>query len=173
MSANSYPFLSRAEVLERLGEDPEFATECVKMIQSEAAFMASHKPAAAALLKRITDGAPPTAVAAEASRLAARYTRTIARLLRDEAIANEPALAAIGATFGVGPLALGTRSAAAPARPGPRADKPTPKAVRPAVSGDQASGPLPTRRGRPTGSKNKPKVAKVGRPRRVPEREAA
>jgi hypothetical protein len=155
MSQNSYPFTSRAQMLVRINAEPDFAIEAVRMIDARRAWMASHRARAAKLIAKLDAGAPTSTDQKEASALAARYSKTLARILREKALADRPELAAIGAVFGVVPGgAVGSSDVVAVPSP---VVAPVPAKAPPAPETTPSERvPVPKRRlGRPPGSRNK------------------
>ena len=149
MNTNGYPFTSRRQILERISTDATFAVSCVSIIEERKGWMASHRARASKLVARLAAGAPTPADYAEALELAARYGKTLARVFRDRELAARPELAAVGAAFGVGPVPATAPTVAS-------------EAGKDAPSQEEASSePVPARkkRGRPVGSKNRPKDA--------------
>ena len=151
MSTNGYPFLSRRQILARIASDAAFAIECVRLIESRHAWMASHRAAAAKLIARLDAGPVDATTSAEALRLASRYSKTLARIIRERDLAERPELVAIGAVFGVAGV-------------GPAAQPDVPATVEVSVatkntsSPEAASEPTPSKkRGRPKGSKTRAK----------------
>lgn len=151
MNANGYPFLSRAQILARVAADPAFALECFRALNDYRGWMASHQTAATALTVKVSNGTPEERDYAEAARLAARYGKTLARLFRERALAERPELAVVGAVFGVLPRIAESTTTTRPAVPSP-------------VATETAPTPTPKRRGRPPGSKNRPREAAATKP---------
>jgi crotonobetainyl-CoA:carnitine CoA-transferase CaiB-like acyl-CoA transferase len=145
MSSNGYPFVStRRWVMQRLGSEPAFALECVAILAERNAFMASHRVRAARLLARLAAGSPTTEDIEEVAKLASRYGKTLARILREREVLT-PEVAARAAVFGVvQPQSRATPAAEAVSSPGT------------ASADGLADAPTATkRRGRPKGSKNR------------------
>jgi hypothetical protein len=167
MSTNLYPFLSKREILEKIESEPAFAGECVAILQdrydrrrpgeSAAGWMASHASTATKLAARLASGEATEKDRAEAVKVASRYSKQLARVFRERELAAHPELGAQAAVFGIGRGGSGIALA--------RQVMPTPGASeeRP---GEQPA-PTPKRRGRPKGSKNKPKTDQLSRRRRT------
>ncbi len=169
MSTNGYPFMSRAAVLAKITAEPAFAVECVRIIEERGGFMASHRARAAKLISGLASGKPSTAQLQDAAELAARYSKTLARVFRERDLAARPEIAAAGAVFGVvagAPSPAATTGAVpAPAIPARAPVVVAPKA-KPATEAAAPADPAPKRRGRPPGSKNRPKDAPAPTKRR-------
>jgi hypothetical protein len=106
MNPNGYPLQStRRSVLGRIAIEPAFAVECVRILDAGARWMASHRSRAAKLMATLAAGAPTPTEYAEATELAARYGKTLARVFRERELAARPELGAQAAVFGVAPLA--------------------------------------------------------------------
>ncbi len=160
MSTNGYPFVSRAQITARIATEPEFAIECVRVIDARHGWMVSHRPAATKLIAKLDAGTVD--VVAEAVRLASHYSKTLARIFRERDLAARPDLAAIGVVFGVVPGIAPVAPPEAGAGVAPPPPAAAPVAVLPAAPSDEpaaAPAPAPKRRGRPKGSKNRPKDA--------------
>lgn len=112
--------------------------------------MASHRPRAARLLTRLAEGTPSAEDVVEAIAIAAPYARTLARLAREKEMAEgNSEFLARAASFGVIRPMTTAPVEVAPATASPAAGVETPAA---------AESALPKkRRGRPPGSKNRPK----------------
>jgi hypothetical protein len=159
MSPNGYPFLSRRQILQRIDADPLFAVECVAILQERherrtrgastgsIGWMASHTARAVKLAAKLASGEATEKDRAEARQLARRYTKQLARVLRERELASRPELVAQAAVFGI--------------RGG---DPSTPDATSGSRSDEQPA--PPKKRGRPKGSRNKPKVEPAPRRRR-------
>jgi hypothetical protein len=151
MNPNGYPFLSRRQILEKIAADSEFASDCIGILQDRYArraeggpgmgWMASHAATATKLAAKVAAGEATDKELVEAAKLASRYSKQLARAFRDRDLAARPELGAQAAVFGVG----GSEDA-----------RPAPAALPPATG---AEAPPAKRRGRPKGSKNKPKVS--------------
>jgi hypothetical protein len=141
--------MSRRAVLEKIATDRAFAAECIAILQarheargagtSSMGWMASHASKAVVLAAKVATGEASDKEMADATKLAARYSKQLARALRDRDLAARPELGAQAAVFGVGAGGDGEPAPATPA----------------AASDEQA--PPAKRRGRPKGSKNRPK----------------
>ncbi len=168
MSTNGYPFMSRAAVLAKITAEPAFAVECVRIIEERGGFMASHRARAAKLISGLAAGKPSTTQLQDAAELAARYSKTLARVFRERDLAARPELAVAGAVFGVvasAPPPAATTPVPAPAMPARAPTVVAPKA-KPATEAAAPAAPAPKRRGRPPGSKNRPKDAPAPTKRR-------
>ncbi len=175
MTTNGYPFTTRRQIVDRITVDPTFAIECVAILQAQhdarattpatAGWMASHARAATELAARLAAGDPSAADLEAAQELAARYSKRLAAHFRARDLAERPELNAVAAVFGVGLLAPPVMAASVAsvvvAEP----------IVAPTIVAESAllnepvtpvvvASPVTTkRRGRPVGSKNKPKEA--------------
>ncbi len=172
MSTNGYPFTTRRQVLERIASDPTFVVECVAILEDRyqrrasgpgesMGWMASHAAKASGLAAKIAAGEATEKERAEAAKLALRYAKQLARVFRDRDLAARPELDAQAAVFGLAPPGSPVRTATdhpaatSPTAPGDACVAP----VTPAVQAEAPSEPVPApkRRGRPKGSKNRPK----------------
>ena len=157
MNSNGYIFTTRRQILARVSE-PAFAVECVRILDAGVRWMASHRARAAKLMARLAAGPPTAADYAEASALAGRYGKTLARVFRERELVARPDLAAQAAVFGV------ARSQTEPVLAGATV------APREAVSADGPDPPVapaaPKKRGRPKGSKNQVRAASEPRRRK-------
>jgi hypothetical protein len=170
----TYPFVTRRQIIARLGRDPEFARTCLTILHRRfvdrdilsppAGWMASDVKRAEKLYKQVSAGDASAANLALATTLVQKYARQLARHFRDEELSRNPALKPLAAVYGIRPTvedeevddgpdedpfaddsaSLEEEAAPVPAQPPPSA----PEVVTP-----------PRRRGRPPGSKNKPKPA--------------
>jgi hypothetical protein len=162
MNANGYPFLTRRQILERIDAEPSFATECVAILQdrherrsagnSSMGWMASHAARATELATKIATGEATEKERAEAVQLVRRYSKQLARVFRERELAARPDLGTQAAVFGVAPVG------AQPVTPAETAPPRTPTT--------REESPAPRKRGRPKGSKNKPKADHSGQRRR-------
>lgn len=144
MSNNGYPFISRKQVVERLASEPAFVIECVRLI--DAKWMASHKTRASKVIAKIAAGNLSPEDLVEAISLISPYARTISRMLRERDLAARPELAAQAAVFGVvRPTTVQADIATAPV------------ALAPVATTSTEPVSVPKKRGRPKGSRNKPK----------------
>ncbi len=150
MNPNGYPFKTRRQILELIDAEPAFAAECLAMLQERQerrgagstesmGWMASHAARATALAAKLAAGEATEKERAEAAKLAARYSKQLARAFRDRDLAARPELVTQAAVFGV--RASGEAPSASLVAPSARSAEPRPA----------------KRRGRPKGSKNKPK----------------
>jgi hypothetical protein len=150
MNPNGYPFTTRRQILERVESDSAFAIECIAILQDRyehrgtrgpgMGWMASHAVKATALAAKLASGEVTEKDRAESSKLTGRYAKQLARAFRDRELVARPELGAQAAVFGVG-------------------DSDQAHAVAATPSSAKTTEPLPARgkRGRPKGSKNKPK----------------
>jgi hypothetical protein len=162
MNPNGYPFTTRLQILERIESDPAFAAECVAILQVRyerrdtgglsMGWMASHAVKATALAARLVSGEATEKDRAEASKLAVRYSKQLARVFRERELASRPELGAQAAVFGVGGVVR-------EAEPAPNSPPP------PAETTDPT--PATKKRGRPKGSKNKPRQEAASKRRRT------
>jgi hypothetical protein len=175
-STNGYPFASRRMVIARIASDPAFAIDCVKMLDARRAWMASHRPAAAKLVARLDAGPANAELACEAARLVGRYSKTLARILRERDLAERPELTTVGAVFGVARVAAPVTPAGLPVAVAPAVVPPEaapvvvpnapPSEPPPSEEPGSEPAPPPKRRGRPKGSRNRPRTADEPKPTR-------
>jgi hypothetical protein len=158
MSTNAYPFLSKRQLLARINAEPAFAAECIAILQdryearvagaSSMGWMASHAAKATALAAKLASGEVTEKDRADAAKLAARYSKQLARTFRDRELAARPELGTQAAVFGV--RASGPTLAALAIPPARTADVAPP-------APDSGPALTPKKRGRPKGSKNRVK----------------
>jgi hypothetical protein len=108
-----YPFVTKRQVIERLGRDPSFVRECIEIlhrrylerdrVNSPAGWMSSHRKLGEELHARLTATDCSDADIARAAALAKRYAKQLTKVLRDEQIARDPRLGLAAAVFGVRP----------------------------------------------------------------------
>jgi hypothetical protein len=154
MSSNGYIFTSRKQVLARIASEPSYAVEAVRLIDERNGWMASHRSRASKLVARLAAGSRSAEDLAEAVALAVPYARTLSRLAREKEIAARPELMGVAALFGV-------------VRPVVQAEVATaPVALAPVATASTEPASVPKRRGRPKGSRNKPKEEAAPKRRR-------
>jgi hypothetical protein len=175
----AYPFVTRRQVVARLGRDPEFAGACLAILHRRfvdrdilpppAGWMASDVKRAEELYSRLDAGEASPSDLALATKLAQRYARQIASHFRDDELARNPSLKPLAAIYGLRPTVEDadiddgvdedppTDEAEAPEHLPARVTEPPPAAL-------EEAAPPPRRRGRPKGSKNKPKPAAAAQP---------
>lgn len=152
MSNNGYPFISRKQVVERLVSDPAFVIESMRLIDGK--WMASHKTRASKVIAKIATGNLSPEDLVEAISLISPYARTISRMLREREMAERPDLMGVAAMFGV-------------VRPAVQAEVATaPVALAPVAPASTEPASVPRKRGRPKGSKDRPKAEEPGSKRR-------
>jgi hypothetical protein len=172
MTTNGYPFTTRKQIVDRIATEPLFAVECVVVLQAQhearatggvgVGWMASHARAAIELAARLAAGDPSAADLEEAAELAVRYSKRLAAHFRARDLAERPELNAVAAVFGVGllaPVMPTTTASVVVADPAAHAVVVT-EATSPSqpITPVVVASPVTTkRRGRPVGSKNKPK----------------
>jgi len=116
--ARSYPFITRAQVAERIASDDDFAQMAIVLLhdrqtsfeqatrstkdRNARGFMSSHAVNGSRLAEKIASGAAlePEEMA-RAREIASHYTKQISAHLREEAKASSPELAEIGRLYGV------------------------------------------------------------------------
>lgn len=113
---NNYPFLTKAQIAERLGDDPGFVQQAIGIlyanqtsherevrsteVKNRAGFMSSHAVTGSKLAEKLLSGEGWTQGDEDKARsIASRYTRQLACHFREEAIASDPALAQKSAAF--------------------------------------------------------------------------
>lgn len=118
-SANLYPFLTKAQIKERLESDPEFRRQAMVILftlqtqheqdtsttlnKNRQGFMSSHAVNGTRVAKKIQAGeelSPEDTAHVEA--IAPRYSRQLAVYFRAKAIAEQPALQAVARLFSAG-----------------------------------------------------------------------
>ena len=169
MNSNGYPFMTRRQILERIDAETAFAVECVAIIQGRherrdaagesSGWMASHAAKAIKIAAKLASGEASDTERAEAAQLVKSYSKQLARVFRNRELAARPELSVQAAVFGVG-LAPSSQSSEAPKGPV------TMMVDAPASTGMAAPHATPRKRGRPKGSKNKPKPEHSPRRRR-------
>ena len=115
-SANLYPFLTKAQIRERLDADSSFRMEAMVILhtlqtaweqgtrqtkeKNRQGFMSSHAVNGSRVAEAIKAGRDLSAEDwAHVDRIAPRYTRQLAIFFRAKAIAEQPALKAVAALF--------------------------------------------------------------------------
>jgi hypothetical protein len=161
MNDNGYPFVSKRQTLERIESDPAFAADCIAILQQRyearaagtrsMGWMASHAIKAAALAAKLVSGEADDKDRAEAAKLAAQYSKQLARVFRERELVSRPELGTQAAVFGVG---VGVRETEPASSSPPPAETTEPR-------------PAPKKRGRPKGSKNKPRQESAAKRRRA------
>jgi hypothetical protein len=118
-SANLYPFLTKAQIRERLEASPEFRCEAMAILhtlqtsweqnakatkdKNRQGFMSSHAVNGSKVAEKIKAGAELSAEDWDhVNRIAPRYTRQLAVFFRAKAIAEQPALQAVAKLFSAG-----------------------------------------------------------------------
>lgn len=153
--SNGYPFISKRAVTERIASESAFALECVRLVDERRGWMASHKTRASKVVAKIAAGNLSPEDLAEAISLISPYARTISRVLREKEMAERPELAAQAVVFGVvRPTTTQVEVATVPV------------ALAPVATTNTEPVSVPKRRGRPKGSRNKPKEEQVSKRRR-------
>lgn len=152
---NGYPFTTRKQIVDRIATEPAFTLECVRIVDERRGWMASHRGRAAKLIERIAAGNLSPEDLAEAVALVVPYARTVSRILREREMSERPELLAQAAVFGVvRPVTVQTETSMASVAPAP-VDTASTEPVS-----------VPRKRGRPKGSKNKPKEESTPKRRR-------
>jgi hypothetical protein len=117
-TANLYPFVTKAQLKERLTTDHDFACKAMVILfalqtayeqstdstldRNRQGFMSSHAVHGSRIARAISAGEVISEEDhARVDVIAPRYSRQLAVYFRAEAIASQPALAAAGAVFGV------------------------------------------------------------------------
>jgi hypothetical protein len=159
-STNGFPFqATRRFVLSKIeSHDSVFVIAALRLVDERCGWMASHKVRAAKVLAKIAADNLSSDDLAEAAALARPYARTISRILRERELAERPELLGQAALFGVH-----RPTVVAPVETAPLV------AVAPAPVVDTTAEPatLPKkRRGRPPGSKTRPREERETKPRR-------
>jgi hypothetical protein len=110
--ARSYPFITKAQVAERIASDPDFALMAIVILADRTAarqpgskaqgFMSSHEVRGTALASKVAAGASLDAEdLAKAAEIASHYTKQISASLREEAKASSPELVEVARLYGV------------------------------------------------------------------------
>ncbi|MBI3201585.1 MAG: hypothetical protein HYZ29_08585 [Myxococcales bacterium] len=148
-SDNRYPFVTKAEVKRRLENEVAFVIECLALMQARhemrasggptggpCGWMSSQRSRCTALAMTAAAGEITPKEMAEAARLLMGYSKQIAGVLRERALAADPSLAEAARVFGVLSRAAGSKqqpgaaaSALAPSEPA----APKPAAAQPAT----------------------------------------
>jgi hypothetical protein len=167
MSSNGYPFLSRRQIRERIASEPAFVVQCFAILKERyerraaltgesAGWMASHASRATTLAMKLVVGNATEKERAEAALLVAHYSKQLARVLRDREIAARPEVMAHAAVFGVAPVRVVVAPAIEAAAPVEPLEAPRAAPVSHAEPPSEPP-PPPKKRGRPVGSRNRPK----------------
>jgi hypothetical protein len=113
---NNYPFLTKAQIADRIGSDAGFVQQAIGILyanqtadereekdtkyKNRAGFMSSHAVTGSKLAEKLLSGAGWTQEESEKARaIASRYTRQLALHFREEKLAESPELAAKVACF--------------------------------------------------------------------------
>jgi hypothetical protein len=119
-SANLYPFLTKAQIKERLDSDPEFRKQAMVILytlqteyeqatnqtlnKNRQGFMSSHAVNGSRVARKIKAGEELTAEDwGKIDSIAPRYSRQLAVFFRAKAIAEQPALKAVATLFSAAP----------------------------------------------------------------------
>lgn len=112
-SPMTYPFVSRREVADRLDRDPAFVRECVAILHRRfvdrdilpppAGWMVSHRKAGEELHARLASDAATAGDVVAAAKIAKSYAKQLSKVFRDEQLARDPSLGLAAAVFGVRP----------------------------------------------------------------------
>lgn len=191
MSGNGYPFVTRRQIIERLDTDPAFVRECVSILHRRfvdrdilsppAGWMVSHRKAGEDVYTKLSSDTANAGDVTVAAKLAKRYAKQLCKVFRDEQLAENPQLAGAAAVFGVRPAVDDDRDNGDD--PYAELDDERDEPAAQDTAGDQAGTPASTatiaddptslpeevdqpvqnvrRRGRPKGSKNRPKEDRV------------
>lgn len=169
MSAtNGYPFLTKKAIAERLRVDREYALEMFRLLLARTAertadtrgasgFMASHAGTVRGIAATLEERALDDAEHLKLATLLAHYTKQLAAHFRTLELQARPELLQVASVFSAIPGVAVARSES-------EAETGAIEEAEDAGSGDAASAegravevPAPRRRGRPKGSKNRPK----------------
>ncbi len=121
-SANLYPFLTKAQIKERLESDADFRKQTMVILytlqtefeqstdqtlnKNRQGFMSSHAVNGSKVARKLKAGEELTAEDwAKVDSIAPRYSRQLAVFFRAKAIAEQPALQAVAALFSAAPKA--------------------------------------------------------------------
>ena len=115
---NNYPFMTKRQIKSRLETDPEFQRECLVVIyrrqtedeqsykttvhKNRRGFMSSHAVHGTRIAELILKGEPlDDEDEARLKKMVASYTKQLAAHFREQALRENPALAAQAAKFGI------------------------------------------------------------------------
>lgn len=118
-SANLYPFLTKAQIKERLESDPQFRLEAMAILlalqteyeqqtsttlnKNRQGFMSSHAVNGTRVARKINSGEELSSEDwRHVDAIAPRYSRQLAVFFRAKAIAEQPALQAVARLFSAG-----------------------------------------------------------------------
>jgi hypothetical protein len=124
-SNNSYPLITKKEILRRLGTDPGFVREAVGIIHQlylarcrkeieRGGWMASQASTGTRLAEKFAVRKETPADVTQAATLLRYYARALAAHFRSRQLLENPALAEVAALFGVVPQPAGLAGAGAP-----------------------------------------------------------
>jgi hypothetical protein len=116
VSGNLYPFITKAQIKDRLENEPSFRLEAMAILhtlqteheqatkstvtKNRQGFMSSHAVNGSRVAEKIKAGEVLTDEdMAVVDKIAPRYTRQLATFFRAQAIANDPALAKVASMF--------------------------------------------------------------------------
>lgn len=169
MSAtNGYPFLTKKAIAERIRNDREYALDVFRLLLARTAqrtadtrgasgFMASHAGTVRELATTLEERPLDDAEHAKLAKLLCHYTKQLAAHFRTLDLQARPELLQVASVFSAIPGVAVARSES-------EAETGATEAAEDAGSGHAASDespavdvPAPRRRGRPKGSKNRPK----------------
>ncbi len=171
MSAtNGYPFLSKRALVDRIRADREYALDAFRILlartaqrtadtQGACGFMASHGATARELAATLAERPFNDAEHAKLAALLCRYAKQLATHFRTIELQARPELLQIASVFSAIP-GISTGSSEAEDDDGERDVAVATEA--PTI----VEAPTPRRRGRPKGSRNRPKAEPKGRGRR-------
>lgn len=156
VTGNRYPFPTKAEIRRRLEHEAAFVIECLALMQQRhelrasgakvvgpCGWMSSQTSKGVALAKRAAAGELTTKETVEAAKLLQGYAKQIACVLRNRALAAEPALADAARVFGVLPRGAATKRQPKPATSplaAPQSAAAEPMAPEPAAADPSAHG---------------------------------
>jgi hypothetical protein len=181
MSAtNGYPFLTKKAIAERIRGDREYALEVFRLLvartaqrtadtRSASGFMASHAGTVRELATTLEERRLDDAEHSKLSKLLCHYTKQLAAHFRTIELQARPELRQVASVFSAIP---GMRSESSEATDDDGDDDVVDAGLEPPEGATAATvaaaveAPQPRRRGRPKGSKNRPKEEQKRRGRR-------
>lgn len=117
MSTKTYPFLSKAQILARVGTDDAYMIRCLGIMydrqtaseqekkttesRNRQGFMSSHAVNGSILAVKARGEGLNAEEIGRARAIVVRYGKQLAEHFRDEKISEDPSLAAVAAMFGV------------------------------------------------------------------------
>ena len=169
MSAtNGYPVLTKKAIAERLRVDREYALEMFRLLLARSAqrttdtrgasgFMASHAGTVRGIAATLEDRALDDAEHLKLATLLCHYTKQLAAHFRTVELHARPELLQVASVFSAIPGVAAARAEAEAEDDGAEEAEDAGPSVGADVETPAVDAPTPRRRGRPKGSKNRPK----------------